>query len=142
METKVLVDGFGARLRKLRKEHGLSQEGLATLARVTQQTVHQYEKGATLPSVEFIYLLRDHQFDLQYLLFGTEPSANGKDCPDWVVKYIAQTVANINQQFAAGGLSDEGKVRMTDILLRRYREAPDAFEMNGAVLIETLLKGA
>lgn len=143
MESKALAEGFGTRLRELRKARGLTQESLATSAGVTQQTIHQYEKGATLPSLEFIYTLKDHGFDLQYLLFGARDMARSNEVPAWVVDYIAQTIADVNKRYAAGGLSELAKVKMTTMLLKRYWETPDSFQVDDPLsTMEPLLQGA
>lgn len=143
MESKVLAEGFGGRLRELRKARGLTQEGMAGLGKVTQQTVHQYEKGTTLPSLEFIYALKDEDFDLQYLLFGANHGAKNKEIPTWVIDYIVQTIANVNQRYAAGCLSEDAKVKMTAMLLKRYWETPDSFQVEDPLsTMEPLLQGS
>lgn len=142
MQARALAEGLGSRLRELRKARGFTQEALATLGGVTQQTVHQYEKGTTLPSLEFVYALNEQGFDIPYLLFGSTMSANALKCPDWVMEYIGQTIAKFNQTYAAGRLSEVVKVKMTIILLKRYLESADSLEMDEPVLMETLLKGA
>ena len=45
------------RLRKLRKDHGISQRALAELLGISQQTYSRYERGQRNPSVETAYVL-------------------------------------------------------------------------------------
>ncbi len=56
METKVL-------LKKLREEHGLSQEQLAERVMVTRQAVSRWEMGETQPNTEALKLL-SKEFDV------------------------------------------------------------------------------
>ena len=48
---------FGERLRKIRKEKGLTQENLARVIGKTESTIGRFESGVLLPSAEEIYLL-------------------------------------------------------------------------------------
>lgn len=45
---------FAQRLAALRKERGLTQQGLADLASIHMMQVHRYESGGSLPSVEVL----------------------------------------------------------------------------------------
>lgn len=46
---------FGEKLRKLRKEKGLTQAELAKLAGLGLKTINNYEKGATYPQNRAVY---------------------------------------------------------------------------------------
>ena len=48
---------FGSRLRKLRKERGLSQEALAQALEVSRQAVTKWEDGSSLPSTANLFAL-------------------------------------------------------------------------------------
>jgi len=51
------MDDFGARLRKLRQEAGLSLRGLARQAEVSPSLISQIENGKSRPSVSTLYTL-------------------------------------------------------------------------------------
>ena len=56
------------RLRKLRKDHGISQRALAELLGISQQTYSRYERGQLIPSVETVYVLaRLYHVSMDYL---------------------------------------------------------------------------
>lgn len=56
------------RLRKLRKDHGISQRALAELLGISQQTYSRYERGQRNPSVETAYVLaRLYHVSMDYL---------------------------------------------------------------------------
>lgn len=48
---------LGARIRTLRKEHGLSQEALAQALEVSRQAVTKWEDGSSLPSTANLFAL-------------------------------------------------------------------------------------
>lgn len=48
---------LGARIRALRKEHGLSQEALAQALEVSRQAVTKWEDGSSLPSTANLFAL-------------------------------------------------------------------------------------
>ena len=50
---------FGDKLSKLRKEKGLSQEGLAEKLEVTRQTVSKWELSQTKPDTDMLVKLAD-----------------------------------------------------------------------------------
>ncbi len=51
-EQEVRKMSFNKKLQKLRKENGLSQEGLADLLDVTRQSVSKWESGTTYPEMD------------------------------------------------------------------------------------------
>lgn len=50
---------FGEKLQSLRKEKGLSQEGLAELLAVSRQSVSKWESGGAYPEMEKLIILSD-----------------------------------------------------------------------------------
>ena len=46
------LDGFGDRLRRLRRARGFSQQGLATLSGLGRGAIYHYEAGDSFPSLE------------------------------------------------------------------------------------------
>ena len=45
---------FGEKLRKIRKEHGLTQKDVADMLGVVQATISDYERKATLPNIKTV----------------------------------------------------------------------------------------
>ena len=69
---------FGAFLKTLRKEKGLTQEQLAEMLHVTNRTVSRWETGANFPDIDILITLSDYyKIDIRELLDGerkpTEP---------------------------------------------------------------------
>ena len=64
---------IGERIQKLRKESGMSQEGLADVIGVSRQAVSKWESGQSLPDTEKIVLMCEHfGVSSDYILRGTE----------------------------------------------------------------------
>lgn len=51
---------LGENLKKCRKEHGMSQEELATQINVTRQAISAWETGKTVPAVSTLKILADY----------------------------------------------------------------------------------
>ena len=67
---------FHQRLNQLRKQAGLTQEGLAELLGVTRQAVQKWERGASRPDLENLAALaRCFDVSLDYLVTGQEREA-------------------------------------------------------------------
>ena len=72
------MDGFGERLRRLRKSRDITQSDLAEYIGVVPSAVGKYERLAdSYPSVEALIKISDY-FDvsIDYLLKGTMPSGS------------------------------------------------------------------
>jgi transcriptional regulator with XRE-family HTH domain len=54
IDTRTFEMAFGERVASVRKERGLTQQGLADLAEIHMMQVHRYESGASLPSLEVL----------------------------------------------------------------------------------------
>ena len=64
---------FAENLKRIRKEHGLSQEELAELLDVSRQAVSKWEMGEGYPEVEKLLLLSGKlKVSLDALMFGEE----------------------------------------------------------------------
>lgn len=50
----------GKRIKQLREEKGLTQEELAKIVHLSQQSIDHYEKGRAKPSLETIQLMADY----------------------------------------------------------------------------------
>lgn len=59
MSDVAAQETFGERLRRLRRDAGFSQEGLAQEARISRQTVYTAERGTTIPDLETAWALAD-----------------------------------------------------------------------------------
>lgn len=140
MDNHPLGEGFGERMRLERRRLGLTQEGLAERVGVRQQTVYQYEKGNTSPTLQFIYSLHSVGFNMQYLLYGREKIPHLCDFPPEVIRYVADAVSQVEQKFAGGTLSNETRLRMMLILLGQYVEQPSALPLTDAQSLALLIR--
>jgi len=132
MDIHPLGDGFGERMRTERKRLGLTQEGLAERVGVRQQTVLQYEKGNTSPTLQFIYALHGIGFNMQYLLYGRDQAPPPRDFPPEMIRYVSEAVTQFEQKFAGGALSNETRLRMMLVLLGQYVEQPSTMPLTEA----------
>ena len=48
---------LGKRIAEIRKEHSLTQEGLAEICNVTRQTISNWENGKSYPDLETLVLM-------------------------------------------------------------------------------------
>ncbi len=64
---------IGNRIKKLREQRGMTQEQLAKLVSLSQQTIDHYEKGRARPSIDTVNLLADvFSVSADYLLSRTD----------------------------------------------------------------------
>ena len=71
---------FGAFLRDLRKEKGLTQAQLAEQLDVTNRTVSRWETGVNLPDMDvLVFLSALYGVDIQELLDGQRKTGDTKD---------------------------------------------------------------
>ena len=62
-------------LKKLRKEHNLSQQKLADILHVSQQSIYKYENNITSPDIEKLILMADFfNTSIDYLVEHTDIS--------------------------------------------------------------------
>ncbi len=141
MDNHPLGEGFGERMRAERKRLGLTQDGLAERVGVRQQTVLQYEKGNTSPTLQFIYALHGIGFNMQYLLYGREHAPLPRDFPPEMIRYVSGAVTQFEQKFAGGTLSNETRLRMMLILLGQYVEEPATMPLTDAQALALLVGG-
>ena len=67
------MEKIAEKLQELRKEKGLSQEGLASELGISRQTVSKWEAGVAVPSIEnLITLCRVLEVDITYFLPESE----------------------------------------------------------------------
>lgn len=85
---------FSENLRKLRKQHGLSQEELAERLRVVRQTVSKWEKGLSVPDADLLIQIAEiFEISVSTLLGGTVESNEDKNI-------IAQKLEQLNALLA------------------------------------------
>lgn len=140
MNNQILAEGVGERMRAERVRLSLTQESLAERVGVKQQTIYQYEKGRTSPTLQFVYSLQALGFNLQYLLFGREQVPNPSDFPPEVFQLIAGMVTEIENKFSGGTLSNETRLRMLLILLGQYVEKPASLPLSDIQSLELLVR--
>ena len=86
---------FGALLKALRKEKGLTQEQLAEKLGVTNRTVSRWETGANLPDMDVLIELTEfYQVDMKALICGERKVAEMQK----EEKETLQTLAAYNSQ--------------------------------------------
>ncbi len=92
---------LGKRIAEIRKEHNLTQEGLAEICSVTRQTISNWENGKSYPDLETLVLISD-TFDvsLDAMLKGdrkmvSEITKEQKQGRNSTIKMIAAVVAAI-----------------------------------------------
>lgn len=60
-------------LKELRKQHNLSQQKLADILHVSQQSVYKYENGITSPDIETLIRMADYfNTSIDYLVEHTD----------------------------------------------------------------------
>lgn len=140
MNNKNLIGSFGERMRAERVRLSLTQEGLAERTGVKQQTIYQYEKGRTSPTLQFVYALQGLGFNLQYLLFGKQTVPNPANFPPEVFQFVAEMVTKIEDKFSGGSLSNETRLRMLLILLGQYVDEPSSLPLSDTKSLELLVR--
>lgn len=66
-----LIEGFGARLKEERIQHGVTQQALCDAAHIGTATYSRYEKNSSKPDAEFLVWLYENGFDVHYILTST-----------------------------------------------------------------------
>ncbi|ELA82316.1 TPA: helix-turn-helix transcriptional regulator [Enterococcus faecium] len=70
------------KLKRLRKEHGITQENLAENLHVSRQTISNWENGNTLPDIENLKLLSQfYHIPLSYLFAEKEEASSPLESP-------------------------------------------------------------
>lgn len=70
------------KLKRLRKEHGITQENLAENLHVSRQTISNWENGNTLPDIENLKLLSQfYHIPLSYLFAEKEEAFSPLESP-------------------------------------------------------------
>ena len=82
---------FGAFLKELRKEQGLTQEQLAEKMKVSNRTVSRWETGANVPDLDILIELSEfYQIDLKDLLMGERQTAGDSESDAQFAQEVAQ----------------------------------------------------
>ena len=75
---------FGENLRLIRKEKGITQEGLAEMLQVSRQAVSKWEAGTGYPETDkLLTIARELNVSLDYLM-DNEPATADEDTPEAV----------------------------------------------------------
>ena len=81
-------------IKAIRKSKGLSQEELAIKLNVTRQTISKWEKGLSVPDVDFLFMIADVlETNVGTLLGGAIMDEVNKDT-------VAEQLAKISEQLA------------------------------------------
>lgn len=115
---------FGEKLRKYRKEKGMTQAQLAKEAGLGLRTIVNYEKGATYPQDRKVYkILAD--------ILEVDPDHLHNENDDFMtdvsaqygargVKQARQLVDEVTGLFAGGEMADEDMREMVDAIQEAY----------------------
>lgn len=83
---------FGYKLANQRKQIGLSQKDLAEKIGTSQKMQSSYERGDTIPKMDYLFKLADIGFDVQQLLFA------GENQGIYVLEHQEQTMLDLYRQ--------------------------------------------
>ncbi|WP_083465531.1 helix-turn-helix domain-containing protein [Thalassobacillus sp. C254] len=91
--------GFGERLRSLRKEKNITQEGLGKIINVTKVSISGYENGNRTPDTDTLQKLADY-FDVSvdFLLGRTNKAAYSNKEEDWLDKRVDEALEDPETQ--------------------------------------------
>lgn len=140
MQEDELIAGFGERLRVERERLKLTQDELAQRCGIKPQTIHQYEKGRTFPTIALIYSLRKFGFNIPYLVSGGVVVPKPNEIPPETFHIIVDMVTKIETEMCKEPLSNETKLRLMLILLGQYVETPSSLPLTHAQCIDLLVK--
>lgn len=102
---------FSENLKKLRKQHGLSQEELAERLRVVRQTISKWEKGLSVPDADILIRIAEiFEVSVSTLLGGTVESNDDKNL-------IAQKLEQLNALLAERNRRSRRIWRVVKIIL-------------------------
>nr|WP_315485360.1 helix-turn-helix domain-containing protein [uncultured Undibacterium sp.] len=140
MSKTRIEEGFPERLRSERSRLELSQETVAKLCNVSQQTVHKYEAGTTTPTISFIYSLEELGFNTRYMIFG-EGSKDFSHVPLEVVEVLFKIVDEIEAEQVTTKLSSSTKHKMLLTLLKRFKKDPENLPVTKVDMLELMWGG-
>lgn len=114
---------FGERLKQLRDEKGMSQEELAAILNVTQQTVNNYENNKREPKQEMLCKIAEYfSVSIDWLVRG-----NKLTIPD-DPKYAGYT-ATLEDEYARKGLSPEAQREILDAAIKVMEETKKRYKI-------------
>ncbi len=123
---------FSVRLRKLRKEKGLSMEALGKVVGLSKQTIHSYEKGRTHPDFDTLSrfaALFDTSTD--YLLcrtnvqrFDVQESPEIPALESWKKEPdLGRAIIKVDEIVDLRGLTEKDRDRMYAEVVKYFRQA-------------------
>lgn len=131
---------FGVRLKEERERLCLTQAKLALIMGVKHMTIGQYEKSESKPNLNAVYLLSDHGFDLQYLLFGRQNVPKPSQIPDHVYTSIENSIQSLESKLSGDPFDEATRYRLFLLLLNEHIENPNAPIKKGRELIELVVR--
>ncbi|WP_418558541.1 helix-turn-helix domain-containing protein, partial [Ruminococcus sp.] len=94
LNRKESINMFSENLKAMRKAKGYTQEELAIKLNVTRQTISKWEKGLSVPDVDFLFKIADVlETNVGTLLGGAIMDEVNKDT-------VAEQLAKISEQLA------------------------------------------
>lgn len=92
------VTELGSRLKKMRKQAGLSIRALAAELKVSSEAIRKIEKGSTKsPRAELLYALaRELDVSPDYLMYGQEPEEISTTSHKPVISQVQDSVIEVN----------------------------------------------
>ena len=111
---------FGAKLKQLREDRGLTQTELADKLGVTLKTISNYETKGTRPRTQDMYkkIAEFFNVDINFLL-----TVEDNFVLDSGKKDAENLVDNLSGLFAGGSLPEEDKDKLFNAIAEAYYEA-------------------
>ena len=111
---------FGAKLKQLREDRGLTQTELADKLGVTLKTISNYETKGTRPRTQDMYkkIAEFFNVDINFLL-----TVEDNFVLDSAKKDAENLVDNLSGLFAGGSLPEEDKDKLFNAIAEAYYEA-------------------
>ena len=122
---------FGERLKKLRKEKGLVQEGIAALLNVSPSTVGMYEQGRRDPDTETVRFLATYfNVSTDYLLGQSDI----RETPEKRIieaafqeKTLGDALVHISNLVAEYDMPDDTLLHLWKLAISKFGKPPKRF---------------
>lgn len=117
---------FGAKIRSLRLEHGMTQSDLADVVGVSLRSIQNYESNKLLPRDGRIYTRLANYFGVStdYLFGNVDSPDEFPDHGDTTLE-VEQVLQNVGSLFAGGELSEQDKDEVMRTINDLYWKAKD-----------------
>ncbi|MGN1086210.1 MAG: helix-turn-helix domain-containing protein [Porcipelethomonas sp.] len=133
---------FSEKVRNLRIQSGMSQEGLAEKLDVSRQTVSKWESGGSFPEIEKLIALSDlFDVSIDYLLRDKQINsiAYSKSLDRMVIQFLSSSndMADISRQLVDiaedGIIDDKEKTQLENIICNMDRIAENIETIRRAI---------